>query len=69
RSLPEGYARFNRSAAFSFTREKDVLTTGVLYEAHEPSLLDRLEGQRVKAMEGHEGLTTAEVLKVFVPPF
>jgi hypothetical protein len=69
RSLPEGYDRTSRAAAFGYMREREVLTTGVLYEAHEPSLLDRLEAQRVKAMEGYEDLTTEQVLKVFNPPF
>ena len=69
RSLPEGYDRRSRAAASAYTRETEALTTGVLYEAHEPSLLDRLEAQRTKAMEGYEGLTTERVLKVFNPPF
>ena len=69
RSLPEGYDRQSRAAAFAYMREKEVLTTGLLYETHEPSLLDRLEGQRTKAMKGYEGLTTEQVLEVFNPPF
>ena len=69
RSLPEGYDRHSRAAALEFMREKEHLTTGVLYEAHEPSLLDRLGAQRERAMQGNEGLTTEKVLKVFYPPF
>ena len=69
RGLPEGYDRHSRAAAFAYTRETETLTTGVLYEAHEPSLLDRLEAQRTKAMQGYEDLTTEKVLKVFFPPF
>lgn len=69
RGLPEGYDRHSRAAASAYTRETETLTTGVLYEAHEPSLLDRLEAQRTKAMQGYEDLTTEKVLKVFFPPF
>jgi hypothetical protein len=69
KGLPEGYDKHSRAAALAFMRETDVLTTGVLYEAHEPSLLDRLDAQRTKAMQGYEGLTTEQILKVFIPPF
>lgn len=69
KSLPEDYARNLRAAAIPYLRETETLTTGVLYETQEPTLLDRLESQRVKAMVGYEDLKPGDVLEVFVPPF
>ena len=42
RALPADHDATNREAALRFTNEGEHLTTGVLYEAHRPTLLDQL---------------------------
>ncbi len=67
--LPEDHDRTNRQAALRYTREKDVLTTGVLYEVAEPSLLDRMDEVRKKAQKAGPVNGTADVLAAFAPAF
>jgi 2-oxoglutarate ferredoxin oxidoreductase subunit beta len=68
--LPPDHDRGNRAAAQAYTRETDSLTTGVLYEVREPSLVERLEGVRTKALKAGGPVTsTAEVLRAFAPAF
>ena len=68
--LPPDHDRGSRAAAQAFTRETDSLTTGVLYEVREPSLIERLEGVRTKALKAGGPVTsTAEVLRAFAPAF
>ncbi len=69
RPLPEGYDPSSRIAALSFTRETDTLTTGVLYETSEPSLLDRIGEVRRRALEEGPIASTRELLESFVPRF
>ncbi len=68
--LPPDHDRGSRAAAQAYTRETDSLTTGVLYEVREPSLVERLEGVRTKALKAGGPVTsTAEVLRAFAPAF
>ncbi|HTO87754.1 MAG TPA: 2-oxoacid:ferredoxin oxidoreductase subunit beta [Thermoanaerobaculia bacterium] len=69
RSLPEDHDRTSRQAALRYTREKDSLTTGVLYEVTEPSLLDRMADVRQKAQKAGPVKGTADVLATFAPAF
>ena len=69
RKLPEDHDRSDRLAALSFTRETDTLTAGVLFETSEPSLLDRMEEIRRKALELGAIASTRELLESFVPRF
>ncbi len=70
RSLPEGYDRSNRASSAPYTRETETLTTGVLYEVQQPSLVDRLTDLKVRAQAGRTGpVTTDEVLRSFMPAF
>jgi 2-oxoglutarate ferredoxin oxidoreductase subunit beta len=66
--LPPDHDRTDRVAALNYTREADVLTTGVLYEVRQPSLLERFEGVRQKAREVGEVSSTAEILAALAPP-
>ena len=69
RAVPDSHDRTDRAAALAYTREEDVVTTGVLYEVHEPSFLDRLEGVRESATRGRKEPTTKELLERFYPKF
>ncbi|MCG6964822.1 MAG: 2-oxoacid:ferredoxin oxidoreductase subunit beta [Acidobacteria bacterium] len=65
--LPEDYDPTNRASAVKYTRETDVLTTGVLYEAGGPTIGDRVEHIRMMAQEGGKVPTTREILERFMP--
>ncbi len=67
--LPEDHDPTDRTAALRYTRETDVLTTGVLYKVDQPSLVDRLN--HVKALAQGDGPvpTTQDILKTFFPSF
>ncbi|HLN57392.1 MAG TPA: thiamine pyrophosphate-dependent enzyme, partial [Thermoanaerobaculia bacterium] len=67
--LPPDHDRGSRAAALAYTRETDTLTTGVLYEVREPSLVERLEGVRTRALKAGPVTSTAEVLRAFAPAF
>ena len=69
RKLQDGYDRSDRREALAYTREKDVLTTGVLYESHEPSLLDGIEGVRRRASLAGVVESSRDLLESFVPRF
>ena len=67
--LPENHDRTSRAAALAFTRETDTLTTGVLYEVRQPSLVERIAEVRRKALAAGPVSSTADVLKAFSPGF
>ncbi len=69
RYLPEDYDRTSRMAAVPFTREKDVMTTGVLYKIEQPSLVDQLVAMRDRAMAGKPAPSTRDILETFYPQF
>jgi 2-oxoglutarate ferredoxin oxidoreductase subunit beta len=65
--LPEDYDPTRRRDSMPYTRETDALTTGVLFERHEPSLVDRLEEIKIRAMGDRPEPTTREMLETFFP--
>jgi 2-oxoglutarate/2-oxoacid ferredoxin oxidoreductase subunit beta len=67
RQLPEDYDPTNRGSALRYTRETEVLTTGVLYEVEGPTIGDRIEHIRMMAQEGGHVPTTREILERFMP--
>lgn len=67
--LPEDHNQESRRAALAYTRETEVLTTGVLYEVHKPSLVDQLEVVRKQAMSGGRLPSTRDILETFYPSF
>jgi 2-oxoglutarate ferredoxin oxidoreductase subunit beta len=69
KTLPEDHDRGSREAALRYTRETDVLTTGVLYEVEAPSLLDRIDEVRQRAQAAGPVTGTADLLKAFTPAF
>jgi 2-oxoglutarate ferredoxin oxidoreductase subunit beta len=66
--LPEDYDPSHRQSAMRYTRETDVLTTGILYEVQRPTLVDRLEAIKQQAMDGKPAPSTREILQTFFPP-
>jgi 2-oxoglutarate/2-oxoacid ferredoxin oxidoreductase subunit beta len=69
KSLPPDHDRKSRAAALAYIRETDSLTTGVLYEVREPSLVERLEEVRSKALAAGAVTSTADILRAFAPGF
>ena len=65
--LPPEHDPGSRADALRYTRETDVLTTGVLYEVHQPSLLERMEEVRRKASEFSKVATTQDILAELTP--
>lgn len=69
RPLPADHDRTSREAAMRYTRETDVLTTGVLYEIEQPSLLDRLNEIKVQSQKRGPEPTTRQIVESFYPSF
>ena len=65
RPLPEGHDRTDRSSALRYTRETDVLTTGILYDVDRPTLVDEMSMIREKAMASRPNATKADLLRRF----
>jgi 2-oxoglutarate/2-oxoacid ferredoxin oxidoreductase subunit beta len=67
-SLPSDHDPTDRAAALRYTREANLITTGVLYEVRQPSLLERMAEVRSKAREAGDVSSTKETLAAFAPP-
>ena len=67
--LPEDYDPARRASSVPYTREKDKITCGILYEVETPSLTDQLEDIKERAMEGNGAPSTKEMLSRFYPSF
>jgi 2-oxoglutarate ferredoxin oxidoreductase subunit beta len=65
RFLPVDHDASDRAAALRYTRETDTVTTGVLYEVRQPSLLERMDEVKRKARQVGAVSTAAEVLAAF----
>jgi len=64
--IPAGHDPTSRAEAIKYTREKDIMSLGVLYEVHQPSLTDRL-GDLKKRAKKDPPPTTQDILKTFLP--
>ena len=69
KALPPDHDRTSRAAALAYTRETDSLTTGVLFEVREPSLVERIQDVRSKAVAAGAVTGTADILRAFAPAF
>ncbi len=67
RTLPEDHDPTRRANALAYTRETEVLTQGVLYEVETPSMVDRLESIKQRAMNGRPAPSTRDILETFIP--
>ena len=66
-TLPEDHDPSKRGNAIAYTREKDVMTTGVLYEVEAPTMVDRVEAIKRQAMGDQPAISTKEILRTFYP--
>lgn len=69
RLVPEDHDPTDRLAALAYTREKDVLTTGILFDVDEPSLVDRIAHVRELAKAQGPEPTVKDILQTFFPSF
>jgi len=69
RPLPADHDRSDRAAALRYTRETEFLTTGILYETREASLVERIDEIRRRAQGTGPAATEAEILQQFAPSF
>src|SRR5262249_46615049 len=69
RAVAAEHDRTNRDCALHYTNEYDVITTGILYEAARPTLVDEMLAIRWKGQGDAEPPGRAEMLKVFAPAF
>ena len=67
--VPEDHDVTDRIAALAYTREKHVLTTGILYNVDEPSLVDRMTHVREQAKALGPEPTVKDILQTFFPSF
>jgi 2-oxoglutarate ferredoxin oxidoreductase subunit beta len=68
RAVPEDYDKSDRGAALRFTRETDVLTSGVLYEVTDVrSFGDKLQDIAHEVQNGKPMPGMSDILKTFQP--
>lgn len=67
RTVPADHDRSDRAAALRYTREQDVVTTGVLFEVTHPSLLDELRQIQQTAQSRSTVRTPADIFRTFYP--
>lgn len=67
RAIPANHDPSDRSAAFAYTRETEVVTTGVLFEVTRPSFLDEITRVRESAQASSDIRSTAEIFRTFFP--
>jgi 2-oxoglutarate ferredoxin oxidoreductase subunit beta len=65
--VPPDHDPADRTAALRYTRETDVLTTGVLYQVRQPSLCERMDEVRSKARQAGAVTSTPEILAALYP--
>jgi 2-oxoglutarate ferredoxin oxidoreductase subunit beta len=65
-ALPADHDRTNRTAALTFTNERDVLTAGVLYEVQRPTLVEEMEKIQGKAALRGAAPRREELLRAFL---
>jgi len=68
-AIPEDHDATSRLDAMRYTREVDVMTTGVLYEIEQPTLVDKLTATREEAVKGGPIPDTRQILETFYPNF
>jgi len=70
KQLPENHDRTSRAEAIKYTREHEIVTTGVLYElTDQPSLLDRIAEVKRKSRGDKPMMTTQDIISSFLPSF
>jgi 2-oxoglutarate ferredoxin oxidoreductase subunit beta len=67
--VPVDHDRTSRDAALHFTDEDGVVTTGVLYDVTQPTLVDEMMSIRWKAQGDAQPPSRSDMLKAFAPAF
>jgi len=65
KALPADYDRASRASSTPFVSEKDVVTTGVLYEVDNPTLVDEMLDIRWRAQGDSQPPTRKDLLRAF----
>jgi 2-oxoglutarate ferredoxin oxidoreductase subunit beta len=69
KAIPADHDSSSRAEALKYTREVGVMTTGILYEVKEPSLLERLDEVKRLSLAGGPAPTTSDIIGSFLPAF
>ena len=67
--IPAGHDRSSRAEALKYTREKEIMSIGVLYEVRQPTLLERLETVKTASLAGKAAPTMRQIKESFYPKF
>jgi 2-oxoglutarate ferredoxin oxidoreductase subunit beta len=69
KAIPADHDSSSRAEALKYTREVGVMSTGILYEVKEPSLLDRLDEVKRLSLAGGPPPATSDIIRSFLPAF
>ena len=69
RPLPADHDKGSREAALRLTNENGIVTTGVLYQNSQPTLVDEILDIRWKAQGDKQPPTKKDILRQFTPAF
>ena len=69
RPLPVNHEKDSKEAALRLTNEDGIVTTGVLYENAQPTLVDEILDIRWKAQGDKQPPTKKDILRQFTPAF
>lgn len=69
RPIGADHDRSSKEAALRFTNESDIVTTGVLYQNAQPTLVDEILDIRWKAQGDKQPPTKKDILRQFTPAF
>lgn len=69
RAIPEDHDRTDRVGALKYTREHEILSTGVLYEVEKKSLDQQLHDIAHEVQNGKVPPTMSDIVNTFYPAF
>jgi len=69
KALPADYDKTSKASSAPYVSETDVVTTGVLYEVQNPTLVDEILDIRWRAQGDRQPPTRKDLLKAFTPAF
>jgi len=67
KTLPADYDRTSKASSAAYVSETDVVTTGVLYQVENPTLVDEILEIRWRAQGDRQPPTRKDLLKAFTP--
>jgi 2-oxoglutarate/2-oxoacid ferredoxin oxidoreductase subunit beta len=69
KALPADYDKTSKASSAPYVSETEVVTTGVLYEVANPTLVDEILDIRWRAQGDRQPPTRKDLLKAFTPAF